>query len=364
MITVPMVNYGFKSLCLVTALAITIVKDDKVASLAFSFDSTYTASGVRRVNTFCSRRWNWSVLSVANDGSVTSPSPSPTAFHTVQGILCREVTNELPMIGTVVVLEATADAQEELVDECLELEEDNNDDGKPKRIAEGDPYGAVLWPAAWAVSNYLLSEADLRDNLPSLSILELGTGTGLVSIAAAMGGAKRVLATDYEPLALELTRYAADNINNKSTTSRSNNTDVPFSKRIETRLLDLCALEDQPLPIEEDALGDGVDVVVAADIMYEPKTGIAMAHRAVEALRQNCRVIVGDSPGRPGRPSFLKTLRELGVDEGVDFEETIGKTCSGPRHDLICGKGSTSVSETPQELSVALLDLKPSMLKT
>mmetsp|Transcript_21780 Transcript_21780/g.45972 ORF Transcript_21780/g.45972 Transcript_21780/m.45972 type:complete len:101 (+) Transcript_21780:756-1058(+) len=66
---------------------------------------------------------------------------------------------------------------------------------------------------------------------------------------------------------------------------------------------------------------------------------------------------------QPGRPAFLKTLRELGVDDSIDFEETIGKTCSGPRHDLICGKGSTSVSQTEQELSVALLDLKPSMLK-
>ena len=146
-----------------------------------------------------------------------------------------------------------------------------------------------MWPAAWAVSNYLLSEPDLRDNLSSLSILELGTGTGLVSIAAAMGGAKRVLATDYEPLALELTRYAADNIKSNS---NNNKDDVPLSKRIETQLLDLCALEEQPLPIS------GIDIVIASDIMYEPKTGIAMAHRAVEALRQNCRVIVGDSPGR------------------------------------------------------------------
>jgi predicted nicotinamide N-methyase len=139
------------------------------------------------------------------------------------------------------------------------------------------------------VSNYLLSEPDLRDNLSSLSILELGTGTGLVSIAAAMGGAKRILATDYEPLALELTRYAADNI--KSNID-NNKDDVPLSKRIETQLLDLCALEEQPLPTS------GIDVVIASDIMYEPKTGVAMAHRAVEALRQNCRVIVGDSPGR------------------------------------------------------------------
>jgi predicted nicotinamide N-methyase len=166
---------------------------------------------------------------------------------------------------------------------------------------------AVLWPAAWAVSNYLLSEPDLRDNLSSLSILELGTGTGLVSIAAAMGGAKRVLATDYEPLALELTRYAADNINGNSNNS-SNNNNVPLSKIIETRLLDLCALQEQPLPITD------IDVVIASDIMYEPKTGIAMAHRAVEALRQNCRVIVGDSPGRVrnnASKAFAVVLRPL-----------------------------------------------------
>lgn len=369
MIGVPMLNNGFKSqFCLVIALliAIIVVKDDKLTSLAFSFDSTNTVSvsaGRHCVNSVCCRcphrrNRNWSVLFVANDGVSASSSTSiMTAFHTVQGVICREVTNELPVIGTVVVLEATADAQEELVDECLELEEEKNEgDGTQKmRIAEGDPYGAVLWPAAWAVSNYLLSEPDLRDNLSSLSILELGTGTGLVSIAAAMGGAKRVLATDYEPLALELTRYAADNIKSNS---NNNKDDVPLSKRIETQLLDLCALEEQPLPIS------GIDIVIASDIMYEPKTGIAMAHRAVEALRQNCRVIVGDSPGRPGRPAFLKTLRELGVDESVDFEETIGKTCSGPRHDLICGKDSTSVSETPQNLSVALLDLKPCMLLT
>ena len=104
--------------------------------------------------------------------------------------------------------------------------------------------------------------------------------TGLVSISVAMGGAKRVIATDYEPLALALTRYAADNINSSS------------SSRIETQLLDLCDLEQQPLPVQ------GIDIVCAADIMYEPKTGVAMAHRAVEALRNNCRVIIGDSPGR------------------------------------------------------------------
>lgn len=349
-------NDLFKSFCFVLALAITIWNDFTPTALSHSFDATTIAFVASRTDGH--RRPNQSLFSAPDNDGVVAASPSPsktTPFHTVQGIRCREVVNELPVIGTVVVLEATADAQEELVDECLELEEDETDDSKEKRIAEGDPYGAVLWPAAWAVSNYLLSEPELRDNLTSLSILELGTGTGLVSIAAAMGGAKAVLATDYEPLALHLTRYASENLNDKSAARSSS----PSPKIIETELLDLCALEAQPLPIE----AKGVDVVVAADIMYEPKTGIAMAHRAVEALKKNCRVIVGDSPGRPGRPAFLKTLRELGVDDSIDFEETIGKTCSGPRHDLICGKGSTSVSQTEQELSVALLDLKPSMLK-
>jgi hypothetical protein len=131
---------------LVIALVIAIEKDDKLTSLAFSFDSTNTVTAGHCVNNiFCRphrRNRNWSVLSVANDGFAAS-SPPMTVFHTVQGVLCREVTNELPVIGTVVVLEATADAQEELVDECLELEEDNEGDGTQKRIVEGDPYGCV-----------------------------------------------------------------------------------------------------------------------------------------------------------------------------------------------------------------------------
>jgi hypothetical protein len=69
-------------------------------------------------------------------------------------------------------------------------------------------------------------------------------------------------------------------------------------------------------------------------------------------------------PGRAGRPVFLQTLRDLGVVEG-EFQDVVGRTCSGPRHDLICGKGSTSISEnvSPQELPVAILFLEPDSLR-
>jgi len=338
-------------------------------SVAFFLLSFATIEAFRSCNDpssfFGSSRISFvSIVSKLHTSSTDENISEAASYHTVNGVICREVTNELPVIGTVKVLEATADSQEELVDECLHLHEDddgdedivNNKNLPAKRIAQGDPYGAVLWPAAWAVSNYLLSESDLRESLSSTVVLELGTGTGLVSISAALGGAKSILATDYEPLALELTRYASLILNQDK--KRIDNI-------IDTRLLDLCAFHQDPLPIDSlKESNEGCEVlVVAADIMYEPKTGTAMAYRAVEALKQNCRVIVGDSPGRPGRPAFLQTLWELGVDKSVTFKETIGKTCSGPRHDLICGEGSTSVSPTPEELSVALLDLKPSMLQ-
>ena len=117
----------------------------------------------------------------------------------------------------------------------------------------------------------------------------------------------------------------------------------------QTELLDLC---DFSTPLPE------ADVVVAADVMYEPVTGRAMAQRTADALQRGSRVLVGDSPGRPGRPYFLEELKRLlpGVD--AQFIDTLGTACSGPRNDLICGKGSTSVSDKSKIVPIALLDLK------
>ena len=130
-----MIKAGIGSLCFLATLAIiSVLNQGKCTSLAFSSESTGIAA-VHRSNSYRSHCKQWTVLSA---------QPPPAAeFHTVQGILCREVTNELPVIGKIVVLEATADAQEELVDECLELEDERNDSDQQKRIAEGDPYGYV-----------------------------------------------------------------------------------------------------------------------------------------------------------------------------------------------------------------------------
>lgn len=261
----------------------------------------------------------------------TYDSSSTNLNHVVHGVECVEVPMDIPSIGRVVVLEATAAAQDELVN--LALDEESQSD---KQLNAGDPYGSVLWPAAYAVAAKIMEDPSYKSTLRSTTVLELGTGLGLVSLALSLAGAKRVIATDYEEIPLRLMEYAAKNLNG-------------VTGQIEYSLLDMRDYESK-LPT--------ADLVVAADIMYEPKTGIAMAKRAVEALKLGAKVLVGDSPGRPGRKAFLEELELLGVVKAA-FVDTVGYTCSGERHELICGKGSTSVSKKPEELMVAIMELDP-----
>ena len=261
----------------------------------------------------------------------------PSAVHSVEGVKCIQVKSTLPDVGEISILEATADSQEDLVN--LALDEAPTD--MSLTLSHADPYGAVLWPAATAVARTILLEK--HKWLENKVVCELGAGTGLVSLAAAAGGASKVIATDYESIPLKLLEYAQMNLN--PLISTQNNC-------IETRLLDLCLYESMPLP--------EADVYLTADVMYEPKTGQALAHRVVEALQRGSRVLIGDSPGRAGRPAFLKELHRLGVMG--DFVEVPGWTVTGDRHELICGRTSTSVSVKPRHLQVALMELGPDAL--
>src|SRR3954468_5084959 len=60
------------------------------------------------------------------------------------------------------------------------------------------PYWAELWPSGVA-----LARAIATRSLKGASVLELGCGLGLPSLAAALAGG-RVLATDWSPAAIEL----------------------------------------------------------------------------------------------------------------------------------------------------------------
>jgi len=241
--------------------------------------------------------------------------------HTVDNLQCTEICVDFPNHFTVKILEADSAAQERLVNVALET------------LAEGadaDPYGAVLWPSARTVSSRLL-EMNLKD----MTVLELGTGTGLVALVCALHGAKRVIATDYNRFALALVDEA-----------RSLQAKPISSSLLETAFFDV---KDVKVSLPQ------AELLVVADLLYEPATGVAIARRVFEQVSRGGKVILGDSPGRPGRPHFLAELRSL-LGREVDFVSTKGQTVCGVRHELISGSNSPPNSR-PSELDMALLEL-------
>src|SRR5262249_1421621 len=125
-------------------------------------------------------------------------------------------------------------------------------------------------------------------------VLDLGTGCGLVAIAAAKAGAARVVAADVDPIALSAVELnAAEN-----------------GVNIEILRADLT--ESAPPPL---------DLVLAGDVFYD--AGLAAKMRA---FFERCRtadipVLVGD-PGRAFLPrARLELLAEY---DGPDFAQTSG----------------------------------------
>lgn len=259
--------------------------------------------------------------------STASPESS---LVPVAGVECRPV---VVSALNLTVLEATANAQEILVNAALE-----DDDVDGGILPSGDPYGMVVWPAAAALGKYL-SGRDLSNQ----HVWEVGSGTGVVSIAAAQQGAKSVYATDYESLTLELLEHAAYKMNSVS------------PKLLSTGVWDIIRDNDSPLP--------PADLLVAADVLYEPRTGIALADLVVRALHAGMAVMVADSPGRAGRPAFLERLKLSLIHPGPSFVSIEGSTITDERHELICGEGSSTISDAPKPLPIALLELHSAMLK-
>jgi predicted nicotinamide N-methyase len=149
------------------------------------------------------------------------------------------------------------------------------------------PYGAVLWDAAVDVAR-VLAGRNLRDR----TVVELGCGCGLCGVVAAARGA-RVLCTDVDDEVFPAVSRAAAGLG--------------VADRVSTAVFDLTGAS--PLP--------AADLVVVADVLYEPTLAAAAARRTCEALSRGSAVLVGD-PDRAGRSDFLRFLAEAGVNARFD----------------------------------------------
>jgi predicted nicotinamide N-methyase len=151
------------------------------------------------------------------------------------------------------------------------------------------PYWADIWP-----SSMMLAERLLEEKGAGRSLIELGCGSGLCASAAALSGFD-VLATDYYGDALLFTAL---------------NTRVNMGRPVRTRHVDWSAIPGD--------LGT-FDVVLAADVMYEPRYPAMVAGAIDRLLAAPGHALIAD-PGRIAFPDFLEEIAKRGLlvaDKGV-----------------------------------------------
>jgi predicted nicotinamide N-methyase len=137
------------------------------------------------------------------------------------------------------------------------------------------PFWASAWAGGQALARYLLDHPDLA---AGRRVLDLAAGSGLVAIAAALTGARRVVANDIDPYAV-----AAVTVN-----ARANRVTVTATGE---DLLDAGDIGD---------IGD-TDLLLAGDVFYSREMADRMLPFLHHAAAAGVDVLVGD-PGRGHLP--------------------------------------------------------------
>jgi predicted nicotinamide N-methyase len=159
--------------------------------------------------------------------------------------------------------------------------------------AEEPPFWAAAWPGGQALARYVLDHPDLVEGR---SVLDLGTGSGLVAVAAARAGARSVVASDPDP-------YCAAAV------------------AVNASANGVAAIEVVGDLLDEDP--PDVDVVLAGDVCYDR----AMTERVLPFLGQawlrGATVLLGD-PGRPYVPR--EGLLEVAAYDVPDSDGPVRRT--------------------------------------
>jgi predicted nicotinamide N-methyase len=155
------------------------------------------------------------------------------------------------------------------------------------------PYWAYAWGGGLALAAHVSAHPE---TVAGKRVLDLGSGSGLVAIAAALAGAAEVTAVDIDPHAI-----AAITVN-----ARANG--VPVTPL-------LADLMEGPAP-------EAVDLILAGDVFYGPEIALRSAAFLARCRAAGIDVLVGD----PGRKDLrLDRLTRLADYPVSDFGDVAGE---------------------------------------
>eukprot|EP00927_Polykrikos_kofoidii_P036848 TRINITY_DN31077_c0_g1_i1.p1 TRINITY_DN31077_c0_g1~~TRINITY_DN31077_c0_g1_i1.p1 ORF type:complete len:805 (+),score=119.24 TRINITY_DN31077_c0_g1_i1:349-2415(+) len=164
---------------------------------------------------------------------------------------------------------------------------------------------------------FVATQRLLAEGISGKTVMELGCGTGLISVAAALGGATFVLATDRSTPNLELTRASARLNGCGHRVLRAELFDVGLPFPLPTASSPLCGnLHSPPTrPRCAKELPSRYDFLVMSDVLYWEETP-AFARRMVEAVKAGGTVIAADNGRR--RTDFFQALRAELARQGME----------------------------------------------
>ena len=136
---------------------------------------------------------------------------------------------------------------------------------------EAPPFWAAAWPGGQALARAVLDDPS---TVAGRRVLDLGSGSGLVALAAVLAGARHVLASDVDPFSRTAVAVNAG-LNGLSGISVTGD-----------------VLDREP---------PAVDVVLAGDVCYDREMTERVLPFLDRARARGCEVLVGD-PGRPYLP--------------------------------------------------------------
>ncbi|SDD55268.1 Predicted nicotinamide N-methyase [Geodermatophilus telluris] len=155
----------------------------------------------------------------------------------------------------------------------------------PLGAGDAPPFWAAAWPGGQALARAVLDDPAL---VAGRAVLDLGSGSGLVAVAAVLAGARSVLASDVDPFS-----RAAVGVN----AGLNGVTGIGVTGDV---------LDREP---------PAVDVVLAGDVCYDREMTERVLPFLDRARARGVEVLVGD-PGRPYLPhERLEPVTVLDVPE-------------------------------------------------